>query len=478
MIRWVKRRMGENNYHYRIETANDIEFFSPQQISSLILGYVMEYSSKRAPSLKTNNKIVVTVPAFFGDNERQATIDAAKLLNLDVVLIEEPTAAILDYLHDKINSGVISPIDGEKYYAVFDLGGGTFDISVAQLSWNVDIPKIKIIATEGHRKLGGYDFDLDLVEITLEKMISKSPDYEHNLLKMLNALNELRETGVVKDKEVWSVLVRLIDAVEEAKQMLSTINSRKVYMPPHSNMFPPSLYINLKVDDVEKVLEPRLLEIKERVQRALLTSKQNTNGYLDSWDKIESVILVGGSTRIPVVRDLVKKIFGHVPSLDGHEDHTVANGAAIYAGILAGYDIKGNFQRKTVHSYGISQGGRFSLVIPRGTAYPPAKSQIEHPVSFVLSPMTNLKIIQEFNGNNATTEYEEIKEVRYFHPILYTGEILKITMTIDENGLLQIRAEDSTGEQVEEKVQSVAFNLNQAKTQQDQINNWSIKYET
>ncbi|MNC42317.1 hypothetical protein D3C75_911280 [compost metagenome] len=92
--------------------------------------------------------------------------------------------------------------------------------------------------------------------------------------------------------------------------------------------------------------------------------------------------------------------------------------------------------------------------------------------------MTNLKIIQEFNGNNATTEYEEIKEVRYFHPILYTGEILKITMTIDENGLLQIRAEDSTGEQVEEKVQSVAFNLNQAKTQQDQINNWSIKYET
>ncbi|MCD1259739.1 Hsp70 family protein [Paenibacillus athensensis] len=474
VVRWVKRKMGDVEAVYKITGPNKMEYFTPQQISSIILNFVINYAQQRAPELELK-VVVVTIPAFFGDNERQATIDAAKLLNLNVVLIEEPTAAILDYLHEKINENLITPVQGNRYYAVFDLGGGTFDISIAQLTWNNGNPEIKIIATEGHRKLGGFDFDLDLTEVTLKKIKEKNVKYKETVAKLLIALEELRWTGQVTDVESWDVLVGLIDSVESAKKQLSgQLNSRKVYAP-HSSMFPEPLYIELNKTDITKVLEPRLSDIEERVNRALVTATGNTNGAFDSWSKLDRVIMVGGSTRIPVIRDLVIRLFGQEPSLDGHEDLAVARGAAIYAGIIAGINVKGKFQRKTVHSYGLMDGKTFKSIIDRGTEYPPAQSEIDHPISFVLSPKANLKFVQEIKESNNQEIYETVKEVAFYHPILYTGDTIKITMQIDVNGLLQIRAEDYSGERVEEKIQSIALSDVQHEIQKGSLDNWPLK---
>ncbi|MFD0710997.1 Hsp70 family protein [Paenibacillus sp. GCM10027626] len=475
VIRWVKRKMGDSQYRYIINESRGAEHFSPQQISSFILNYLIRYAKQRAPELELKS-VVITIPAFFGDNERQATIDAARLLNLDVVLIEEPTAAILDYLHEKINENNINSSQGNKYYSVFDLGGGTFDISVAQLTWEDQNPIIRIIATEGHRKLGGFDFDLDLTEVTLLKLIDKYPQQRTDLDKVLSGLKELRDTGQVKDFELWAILIDIIDTVENAKIMLSNMSSRKVYIP-YSSLFTTLMSIDLTRNDVEKTLEPKLQEMEDRANRALMTAKGNTNGDLDSWDKLDRVIMVGGSTRIPLVRDLVSKLFGKAPALDGREDHTVARGAAIYAGILAGFDIKGKFQRKTVHSYGLLSGNSFNPIINRGTPYPPAKAHLNHSVSFVLSPSTRLKIAQGVSSRNGEEEYEQIKEVEFYHPILYTGDSIKITLNIDQNGLLQIHAEDASGEQVEEKIQSVALSENEELSQKNEIEKWPLKKE-
>jgi molecular chaperone DnaK len=474
VIRWVKRNMGRA-YEYNVVNALHSEIFSPQQISGTILKHVYDCALNRAPEM-TKDIIVVTVPAFFGDNERQATLDAAKLIGLRVVLIEEPTAAILDYLHEKVNEGSISPTDGDKYYAVFDLGGGTFDISVALLTWDDNTPIIRIIATEGHNRLGGFDFDLDLTEIALNKFYMKYPLHEKILLRLRESLHEFKTVGKVTDSEVWQLLIQLIDSVESAKRLLGSINSRRIYMPP-SRLIGNSIFSELTKEDIKTVLLPKLQDIEKRVGSALISARDNSSSYLDSWDKLDGVILVGGSTRIPLVRDLVSTLFGKAPRLDSHEDQTVARGAAIYAGILAGFDIKGKFQRKTAHSYGILSNSGFQVVIPRGTPYPPAVATVQFPIPFVLSPRIGFNIGQT-TGSAFTNEdegYNLVKEIAYYHPVLYTGDELSITLSIDVNGLLQVNALDNTGEQVEEKIQSIALSEKEAIQQSAQLNEWLRK---
>lgn len=474
VIRWVKRKMGNSNCNFKVVCSNGGEYFTPQQISSYILNYLVTYAQQRAPD-SALKKLVVTVPAFFGDNERQATLDAARLLDLEAILIEEPTAAILDYLYEKIYEGSIKPEQGEKYFAVFDLGGGTFDISVAVLTWDVEMPVIRILATQGHRQLGGFDFDIDLCKLTIRKLLKKYPENTGSFTKLMNCILEWENNGIISDANVWRLFVELMDVVEAAKRHLSTVNSRRVYLPPNDFITSGNLHVELKRTDINNILEPRINDIKDRVALALTTVKENTNGYLDSWNKLEHVILVGGSTRIPVIRDLVIELFGQAPRLDGHEDLSVARGAAIYAGIIAGLRINGRFQRKTVHSYGIYDKGEFTTIIPRGTVYPPATAQIQHPVKFVLSPKANLIISQSIAKPDGE-EYEKIKEIDYYHPILYTDDELTVTLSIDINGLLQIKAEDYTKEQVEESVESIELTGTEKDDQRKQIQSWPMKY--
>lgn len=267
VIRWVKRRMGDPNYRFMVSRNGNREHFTPQQISSYVLKYVLEYAHQRAPDSRIDT-LVITVPAFFGDNERQATIDSARLLGMEPILIEEPTAAILDYLHEKLNENWITPEKGDRYFAVFDLGGGTFDISIALLTWEGTNPVIKIISTQGHRQLGGFDFDLDLTEIALNKFIGGYPIYKGVLANLIDGLCELRETGTVSDSNTWELLVDLIDSVENSKRMLNSLPARRLYMPHCSAIPGGRLNVYLNQDDIDVVLNPRLIEIKERVDLA------------------------------------------------------------------------------------------------------------------------------------------------------------------------------------------------------------------
>lgn len=473
VVRWVKRRMGESNFSYEINENTKLSYFTPQQISSLILTYIVRYSLQRATDLELKS-VVITIPAFFGDNERQATIDAAKLLNLDVILIEEPTAAILDYLHEKINENSINYTQGNKFYAVFDLGGGTFDISIAQLTWENQNPIIRIIATEGHRKLGGFDFDLDLTEYVINKFKDKYPKNIDKFNLLLSSLDELRSSGYVKDVDTWKCLVDVIDIIESAKIFLSTVNTRRVYMPP-GNYFSEIMHIDLTRSELEQTLGPWLIEIENRINQSLITAKKNTDDELDSWSKLERVIMVGGSTRIPYIRDLVSRVFGKEPALDGREDHSVARGAAIYAGIIAGFNIQGKFQRKTVHSYGVFGNNGFVPIIKRGTAYPPATAETKLSVAFSLSPNLKFEVVQGVSNSHGKEDFEVIKDIAYYHPVLYTGDTISINLTIDQNGLLQISAEDNYGEKVEEKVQGVALSDSDKEEQQKNVSSWPLR---
>jgi molecular chaperone DnaK len=321
-----------------INVVSNGKEFSPQEISASVLSYLKECAEEYLG--QKVEKAVITVPAYFNDSQRQATKDAGKIAGLDVVrIINEPTAAALAYGIDKKKNGTI---------AVFDFGGGTFDISILEIHDGV----IEVKATNGDTHLGGDDVDNAII------------DYLIATFK--------QESGIdlLKDK---MALQRLKEAAEKAKIELSNLVETEINLP----------YITADASGpkhfVHKISRAKLENLcKSIFDRLLIPCKKAMEDAKTSKDDIQEVILVGGSTRIPKIQELVKEFFGKDPNKSVNPDEAVAVGAAVQGAVLAG-DTTHNVLLLDVTplSLGIEvEGGLTARIIERNTTIPSKKSQV------------------------------------------------------------------------------------------------------
>ena len=329
----IKREMGRD-YKVNIDGKN----YSPQEISAIILQKLKADAESYLGEKVT--EAVITVPAYFTDAQRQATKDAGKIAGLEVKrIINEPTAAALAYGVDK--DGV------EEKILVFDLGGGTFDVSVLEIADGT----FEVLATSGNNKLGGDDFDEVLVDYIAGEFI--------------------KTDGVDLRKDKMSAQ-RLKDAAEKAKKELSSTLTTNINLPFITATAEGPKHLNLDITRAKfNELTAHLVEqTMEPTRKALQDSGLTVND-------LSKILLVGGSTRIPAVQEAIKKFTGKEPSKNINPDECVALGAAIQAGVLAG-DVKDVLLLDvTPLSLGIETlGGVFTKIIERNTTIPTKKSQV------------------------------------------------------------------------------------------------------
>ncbi|MDP4157746.1 MAG: molecular chaperone DnaK, partial [Bacillota bacterium] len=329
----IKRHMG---------TAHKVEAegkpYTPQEISAIILQHLKSYAEDYLGEPVT--KAVITVPAYFNDAERQATKDAGKIAGLEVErIINEPTAAALAYGLDKT--------DQDQTILVYDLGGGTFDVSILELGDGV----FEVKATAGDNRLGGDDFDQAIIDYLVDQF--------------------KKENGIDLSQDKMA-LQRLKDAAEKAKKDLSGVTSTQISLPfiTAGAAGPLHLEVTLsraKFDELTADL----------VERTMGPTRQALSDAGLSPSELDKVILVGGSTRIPAVQEAIKKATGKEPHRGVNPDEVVAMGAAIQGGVITG-DVKDVVLLDvTPLSLGIeTMGGVFTRLIDRNTTIPTSKSQI------------------------------------------------------------------------------------------------------
>ncbi|KKC47074.1 MULTISPECIES: molecular chaperone DnaK [Paenibacillus] len=328
----IKRHMGTNHK----ETV-DGKDFTPQEISAIILQKLK--SDAEAYLGQAVTQAVITVPAYFNDSQRQATKDAGKIAGLEVLrIVNEPTAAALAYGLEKTEDQTI---------LVYDLGGGTFDVSILELGDGF----FEVKATSGDNHLGGDDFD----QVIIDHIVSEFKK-EHG-------------TDLSKDK---AAVQRLKDAAEKAKKELSGVLTTTISLPFITMVdgVPQHLEMNLTRAKFEEIAAPL-------VERTLGPTRQALSDSGLSASEISKVVLVGGSTRIPAVQEAIKKLIGKEPHKGVNPDEVVALGAAVQAGVLTG-DVKDVVLLDvTPLSLGIeTAGGVFTKMIDRNTTIPTSKSQV------------------------------------------------------------------------------------------------------
>ncbi|MBL93007.1 MAG: molecular chaperone DnaK [Myxococcales bacterium] len=347
---------------------------------------------------------VITVPAYFNDSQRQATRDAGRIAGLEVKrIVNEPTAAALAYGLDQTE---------DKKIAVFDLGGGTFDISILEVGENV----VEVISTNGDTHLGGDDFD--------------------NIL-MTYFVDEFRKDQGIDVSNDKMVVQRLKEAAEKAKIELSSTLETEINLPflTADASGPKHLTMKLTRAKFEQLIEPFVQRALEPAQKALNDAKMKVG-------EIDEVILVGGSTRTPLVQETVKKFFGKEPNRSVNPDEVVALGAGIQAGVLSG-DVKDLLLLDvTPLSLGIETlGGVTSVLIPRNTTIPAKKSEI---YSTAADNQTSVEVHvvqgeREMSADNRTLGRFHLEGIP---PAPRGMPQIEVTFDIDANGIVNVSAKD------------------------------------
>lgn len=403
----VKRLMGTNE-----KVSAEGKDYTPQEVSAMILQYLKGFAEEYLGEKVT--KAVITVPAYFNDAERQATKDAGRIAGLEVErIINEPTAAALAYGLDKM--------DHDEKILVYDLGGGTFDVSILELGDGV----FEVLATAGDNRLGGDDFDQVLMDYLVQEF--------------------KKENGIDLSKDKMAVQ-RLKDAAEKAKKDLSGVTSTQISLPfiTAGEAGPLHLEVTMtraKFDDLTAHL----------VERTMVPTRQAMKDAGLSASQIDKIILVGGSTRIPAVQDAIKKETGKEPHKGVNPDEVVAMGAAVQGGVLTG-DVKDVVLLDvTPLSLGIeTMGGVFTKLIERNTTIPTSKSQT-FSTAADNQPAVDIHVLQgerPMSADNKTLGRFQLADIP---PAPRGVPQIEVTFDIDKNGIVNVKAKD-LGTQKEQNI--------------------------